>query len=99
MACKVPALTDHTTRGAKKMLVAAHCRLGRVTTPKKYKKLRRLVIRAQSRRARSKATAGARVDVTLGVKPKPRKTESKHQSSKAKRWSTGALPRSGPLRA
>ncbi|WP_027007636.1 PKD domain-containing protein [Conexibacter woesei] len=68
--CKVPSLAGLTTAAAKKKLAAAHCRLGTVTTPKRYKKSKGLVIRAQSRRAGTRTAAGAKVSVTLGVKPK-----------------------------
>jgi hypothetical protein len=72
-SCRVPSLRDLTPARAKARLRSAHCALGRVTTPKKDRKIHGLVIRAQSRRAGSRATAGARVDVTLGVRPKAKK--------------------------
>jgi beta-lactam-binding protein with PASTA domain len=79
VTCKVPSLTNHTKAGAKAMLRRAHCVLGKVTTPKKYKNRKGLVIRRQSRKAGTKTKAGAHVSVTLGVKPKPKhKTKHKH---------------------
>lgn len=75
VTCKVPSLTGLTVAAAKRKLVAAHCRLGTATTPKKYKKTKGLVIRTQSRKSGSKAAAGTKVGVTLG----PRATKSKRK--------------------
>jgi hypothetical protein len=72
--CRVPSLRNHSVAYAKRLLRVWRCRLGRVTTPKRYKHVKGLVIRAQSRPAGQKPTAGAHVNVTLGVKPK----RSKH---------------------
>jgi hypothetical protein len=77
--CRVPSLTNLTATRAKAKLRTAHCALGRVTTPRKYRKRRGLVVRAQSRRAGTTAAAGTKVNVTLGVRPKPRKHARKHR--------------------
>lgn len=71
--CKVPSLRNATLTQARARLRSAHCALGKVTTPRKLKKHRGLVVRGQSRRAGSSTRSGAKVDVTLGVKPRPRK--------------------------
>jgi PKD domain len=71
--CAVPTLTNHTLAGAKAMLKRAHCALGKATTPKRLKGRKGLVVRSQSRKAKTKASNGAKVSVTLGVKPKPKK--------------------------
>jgi hypothetical protein len=71
--CVVPSLTNHTLAGAKAMLRRAHCALGKATTPKRFAHRKGLVVRSQSRRARTKAGNGAEVNVTLGVTPKPRR--------------------------
>ncbi|MCW2993933.1 MAG: Ig-like domain repeat protein, partial [Conexibacter sp.] len=70
--CRVPSLRNHSVAYAKRLLTVWRCRLGRVTTPKRYKHVRGLVIRAQSRPAGQKPIVGAHVNVTLGVKPKPK---------------------------
>jgi hypothetical protein len=44
-----------------------------VTTPKKLKHKKGLVIRGQSRRAGTSTSSGAKVNVTLGTKPKTKK--------------------------
>jgi hypothetical protein len=67
--CAVPRLALLTPAAARRRLAAAHCALGRVTTPKAYENRTRLVVRRQSRRAGTRAAGGARVDVTLGPKP------------------------------
>lgn len=71
--CKVPSLRNHSVAYARRVLTVWRCRLGRVTTPKRYKHVKGLVIRTQSRPAGQKPTVGAHVNVTLGVKPRPRK--------------------------
>ncbi|HWI71840.1 MAG TPA: PKD domain-containing protein, partial [Baekduia sp.] len=68
--CNVPKLLNLKASSARTRLKAAHCALGKVTTPKKYKKRKGLVIRKQSRKAGTTAAEGAKVDVTLGTKPK-----------------------------
>jgi hypothetical protein len=71
--CKVPSLTNHTLAGAKAMLKSAHCKLGKAVTPKRLKHRKGLVVRSQSRKAGTRTTAGAKVSVTLGTKPKPKR--------------------------
>jgi hypothetical protein len=66
---RIPSLANLTTARAKAKLRAAHLALGRVTTPRRYRKAHGLVIRSQSRRAGTRASRGAKVNVTLGVKP------------------------------
>ncbi|MCW2982481.1 MAG: domain containing protein [Conexibacter sp.] len=75
--CKVPPLKNLTTARAKARLKSAHCKLGKVTTPKRLKHRRGLVIRSQSRKVGTKTTAGAKVNVTLGTKPKAKKKATK----------------------
>jgi len=67
--CKVPQLVNLKASTAKARLKKAHCALGKVTTPKKHKKRKGLVIRKQSRKAGATAADGAKVNVTLGIKP------------------------------
>jgi cytochrome c peroxidase len=70
--CVVPRLTGHTLTGAKRMLKRAHCRLGHVTRAASHG--RRLVVRAQAPKARSRHRAGAHVRLTLRpVAPKRRR--------------------------
>jgi hypothetical protein len=78
--CVVPVLTNHTLAGAKAMLRRAHCTLGTTTTPKRLRHHRHLVVRHQSRRAHTRATAGAKVSVTLGIRPS--KARGKHSGRK-----------------
>jgi hypothetical protein len=61
--CVVPRLTGHSLAGAKRMLKRAHCALGHVTRAASHG--RRLVVRAQAPKARSRHKAGARVRLTL----------------------------------
>jgi hypothetical protein len=66
--CVVPALRNHTLARAKIMLRRAHCALGRATTPRRLRHSRRLVVRRQSRPARTRASGNFKVNVTLGVR-------------------------------
>jgi PKD domain-containing protein len=75
--CKVPSLKNLTVTRAKSKLKSAHCALGKVTTPRKLKHKRGLVIRSQSRKAGTSTTSGAKVNVTLGTKPKAKKKAKK----------------------
>ncbi len=68
--CKVPSLKNLSVTRAKSKLKSGHCRLGKVTTPRKFKHKKGLVIRVQSRKAGTSTTSGAKVNVTLGTKPK-----------------------------
>lgn len=51
----------------------ARCVLGKVATPKEHEKTKGLVIRSPSHKAGPTTKAGARVDVTLGPKAKPKR--------------------------
>ncbi len=75
--CKVPSLKNLSVTRAKSKLKSAHCALGKVTTPRKLKHKHGLVIRRQSRKAGTSTTSGAKVNVTLGTKPKPKKKAKK----------------------
>ncbi|MCW2995985.1 MAG: domain containing protein [Conexibacter sp.] len=75
--CAVPSLKDLTSARAKAKLVRAHCTLGKVTTPKRLKHEKGLVVRSQSRKAGTRTTRGAKVNVTLGTRPKPKKAKKK----------------------
>jgi hypothetical protein len=68
--CAVPKIINLTPARARARLLAAHCRLGTVTTPKRLARHHGLVVRRQSRTAGHRTTAGAKVAVTLGVKPR-----------------------------
>jgi hypothetical protein len=62
--CDVPALRGHTLRGAKRLLIAAHCKLGKIT-------IRRhghgaLRVTAQSPRRGRALEAGTSVTIVLG---------------------------------
>ncbi len=63
--CVVPKLKHHTLKSAKKLLVAAHCRIGKVTA-KHTSRSRRGKVIAQHPRSRTSLPARARVDVVLG---------------------------------
>jgi hypothetical protein len=62
--CRVPALRGHTLSGARRLLRAAHCRLGRVTAV--HGAQARLVVRSQHPHRGKALAAGGRVSVTLG---------------------------------
>ncbi|WP_027007637.1 Ig-like domain-containing protein [Conexibacter woesei] len=81
--CRVPSLRNHSVAYARRLLTVWHCRLGRVTTPRRYKHVKGLVIRGQSRPAGQKPVVGAHVNVTLGVRPKPKARH--HKSHKKSR--------------
>ena len=68
--CAVPRVVNLTQARARARLLAAHCRLGTVTTPKRLKHHRGLVVRRQSRAAGARTTSGAKVAVTLGLRPR-----------------------------
>jgi hypothetical protein len=61
VSCVVPRLTKLTLGQAKKLLVAAHCKLGKVVR----KRGRRLVVREQSPRPRAVKPNGTKVRLTL----------------------------------
>jgi hypothetical protein len=70
--CLVPRLAGKTLRRAKAMLVAAHCALGKVSTPKPRKghSIGRLLVRSSSPAAGTTLPAGAEVGLRLGANPK-----------------------------
>jgi hypothetical protein len=75
--CKVPSLKNLTITRAKAKLTSGHCKLGKVTTPRKLKHKKGLVVRSQSRKAGSSTANGAKVNVTLGTKPKPKRKKAR----------------------
>ena len=66
--CVVPRLKNHTLKSAKALLVAAHCRLGKVTA-KHTSRSRRGKVIAQKPKPRTRLPVGSRVAVTLGRHP------------------------------
>jgi len=62
--CVVPALIHHSLAGARRLLVAAHCRLGRVTAPHRHHGA--LVVTHQSPSHGQSLTQDAAVTVDLG---------------------------------
>jgi DNA-binding beta-propeller fold protein YncE len=69
--CRVPKLRGKTLKGARKALKQRHCRLGKVTKPRKVHSKRaiaKLVVKKQSPRAGKVRPRGTRVKVTLGKK-------------------------------
>jgi hypothetical protein len=81
--CVVPKLKGKTLAGARRALKRAHCRLGRVTRPKrrKHSKPVKLVVVRQSRTAGHKFSQGTKVNVRLG-RP-PHKKHRRHPSRSA----------------
>jgi subtilisin family serine protease len=76
LRCKVPKLKVLSRSKASAKLKKANCRLGKVTKPKKkkgQKKLPALIVKSSSPKAGAERAAGAKVAVTLKVKPKWRK--------------------------
>jgi hypothetical protein len=67
--CKVPSLTNLTSRNASKALSKAGCKLGMITTPHSLRHVHNLVVRAQSQRAGKTVALNTKVNVTLGRKP------------------------------
>ena len=70
--CTVPRLKGKTLTQARKLLTAAHCRLGKVTAPrrKRGQRLPPLVVRSQSSPPGRSLPTGAKVNVRLVAKPK-----------------------------
>jgi hypothetical protein len=68
--CVVPSLRRHTLAGARTMLRRAHCALGRATTPRQLRHRKGLLVRSQSRRPRTVASHGAKVNIMLSAEPK-----------------------------
>lgn len=73
--CTVPKLKGKTLAKARAALAAAHCRLGKVTKPKKRKgkKLPKLVVKSSKPVAGTVLAAEARVAVKLAAKHKPKR--------------------------
>jgi hypothetical protein len=67
-SCRVPRLTSLTLRAAKQALERAHCRLGRVTRPKRRLRGRPLVVVRQRPGVGWTRRAGARVAVRVGYR-------------------------------
>jgi PASTA domain-containing protein len=63
--CVVPKLTNHTLRAAKRLLLAAHCRLGKVSAENTSASRRGKVI-GQNPKPGTHQPIHARVTVTLG---------------------------------
>jgi PKD domain len=76
--CIVPTLTGKTLTAATSALKKAHCALGKVTKPKKLKGRPKLVVHAQSRKAKTKLTSGTRVNLTLAVAKTKKKPTKRH---------------------
>jgi PASTA domain len=62
--CVVPKLAGRTVAKAKRLLEAAHCKLGRVSTPK-HRRETSLVVRASVPRQGTRLPRGTRVRLTL----------------------------------
>jgi hypothetical protein len=62
--CTVPSIHGDSLAAARRALRGAHCRLGRVSAPRKHRG--HLVVRAQRPRPGRKLAAGSTVAVTLG---------------------------------
>jgi hypothetical protein len=77
--CRVPKLKGKTLSQAKTLLGRAHCKLGKVTKPRKpkHRKLRTLVVSSSSPSAGKVRPNGTKVSLTLREKPKP-KPKHKH---------------------
>jgi virginiamycin B lyase len=73
VVCKVPKMKGKTLSQARKLLSAAHCRLGKVTSPRRKKGQRppALIVRSQSPSSGRILAAAGRVSVRLMAKPKP----------------------------
>jgi virginiamycin B lyase len=73
VVCKVPKLKNKSLAQARKLLTAAHCRLGKVTSPrrKKGQRLPPLVVGSQSPPGGRILAAASKVSVRLMAKPKP----------------------------
>jgi subtilisin family serine protease len=75
LSCTVPKLKGKSLAKAKAALAAAHCKLGKVTKPKKRKgrKLPKLVVRSSKPAAGTVLAAESKVAVKLAPKPKPKR--------------------------
>jgi subtilisin family serine protease len=73
--CRVPKLASLTLPRARAALRRASCRIGKVAKPKRRKGQRRpapLIVKSSRPKAGAERTAGAKVAVTLGPKPRPK---------------------------
>jgi hypothetical protein len=70
--CKVPKLKGKSLSKAKSLLKKSHCKLGKVTKPKKRKhhKLGKLVVKSSSPKAGATKPAGTKVALKLAPAPK-----------------------------
>jgi thermitase len=77
--CRVPKLKKLSLSRARALLGVSNCKLGKVTKPKKrgQRKLPPLIVKSSSPKAGAELTAGAKVAVTLGPKPKPKKRKKR----------------------
>ncbi len=77
LQCKVPKLKGLTLAKARKALAKAHCRLGKVTKPRKprHGRLPALVVRSSRPKAGAVHSAGMKVKLALGPKPKPKRAK------------------------
>lgn len=75
LQCKVPRLRGASLRAAKRALARARCRLGNVRRPRarRGRSAPALVVLASKPRRGAVRTAGAKVRLTLGPKPRPRR--------------------------
>ncbi len=67
--CRVPRLEGLSKTAAKRRLLAADCKLGKVRVAKRYRHTRRLVVATQSAKAGTRHLPGTSVSLTL--KPAP----------------------------
>lgn len=70
--CKVPKLTSLSLTRARRALSKAHCKLGKIVKPhaRRGHRLPPLVVRSTNPKAGAIRTAGAKIRLTLGPKPK-----------------------------
>jgi len=80
LQCKVPKLRGKSLRAARKALKQAHCRLGGVRRPRARRGHRSpaLVVLASKPGRGAVRSADARVRVTLGPRPRPRRRAQRH---------------------
>lgn len=77
LGCAAPRLTGMSKVSAKRHLLAAHCALGKVSIPRRYRHSKRLVVSAQSIKAGTRLAAGTKVTITLKPLP-PRHHNNRH---------------------
>jgi subtilisin family serine protease len=75
LQCRVPRLRGRTLRAAKRALRRAHCRTGKVRRPRARRGLRApaLVVLSSKPKRGALRAADAKVAMTLGPKPRPRR--------------------------